>query len=759
MEKSMHRASWDYFQEAHRWVSPLLFLGLCTLLRATGLEAKRALILTSYGAGRPGVEVLLGGFSSALAGRGLGVDQVFTENLDLERAPDPAFRRQLAETLRLKYAGRHLDVIYAVEQPALDFLVGELEGVAEEAPVIFVRADLPARPGGRRFVSQLVQYDVAGTIRRALDLFPRTRQVLFVSGSTASDRAVAAQADRALAPWKPAVTGQDTGDLALEEVRRRIQHPAPDTVILVLPFNRDAAGRTAVQMEIALMVAATAKAPVFTLWDNVVGRGAVGGSVTDFRAVGQQAGEFALDLITGRAALKEPLTALPSRAIPKFDWAQIERWDGDPDRLPGESVFINRPRTLWLQYRRAVIATALFLLAQTILITFLLVQRRLRRVAQEALGESEARFRVLVEQAPEAILVFDPVEHRVISANANAERLFGCTRERLRESGVLPFYREEQPDGRPPAESFLEAGRLAMTEDMALFERAIRRADGSDLLCEVRLVKLPSTRHPLLRASFIDITERRRLEAERRELEAQLYQSQKLESLGSLAGGVAHDINNVLAAILSLASAHRQAMAPGEPLAKSLDTMVNACVRGREVVRRLLVFARKNVALQGPVDLNGVAREMIQLLESTTLKRINLTTDFQEPLPAIEGDESALGHALMNVCVNAVDAMPEGGELTISTVRTEAGVQLRVQDTGHGMSPEVLNKAAEPFYTTKAMGKGTGLGLAMVFGTMKAHGGTLAIRSAPGQGTEVVLTFPLLASGPAASARRDLAAL
>ena len=579
---------------------------------AGALDGKRVLILTSYGAGRPGVEVLLDGFTAALERGGVSIDQVFTENLDLERAPDPAFRAHLAETIRMKYAARRIDVLYVLEQPALEFLLGDLRGFAREAPVIAVRANLPpqAELSGHRFVSQLVAYDVEGTVRRALELFPRTRRILFVSGSSASDRMVAAQA---MDPWTSAVACENTGGLTLDQVRARIAEPAPGTVIVVLPFNRDGAGQTTVQMEVAFLVAASAQAPVFTLWDNVVGRGAVGGSVTNFRDVGRQAGQFALDLMAGRTALTVPVTALPSPASPKFDWAQIERWGGSPGHLPAGSLYINRPATLWHQYRTTVIVTALFLLGQSLLIAVLLVQRRIRH----------------------------------------------------------------------------------------------------------------------------------RLEAERRELESRLNQSQKLESLGSLAGGMAHDINNVLAAILSLASAHRQAMAAGDPLAKPLDTIASACIRGRDVVNRLLIFARKDLATLGPVDLNGVAREMIRLLEYTTLKRIRIITDLQEPLPAMEGDAAALGHALMNLFVNAVDAMPEGGDLTLATRTLPAGgLQLSVRDTGQGMSAEVLAKAVEPFFTTKPMGKGTGLGLAMVFGTVKAHKGELAFRSSPGAGTEVILTFP-----------------
>jgi PAS domain S-box-containing protein len=240
-----------------------------------------------------------------------------------------------------------------------------------------------------------------------------------------------------------------------------------------------------------------------------------------------------------------------------------------------------------------------------------------------------------------------------------------------------------------------------------------------------------------------DITEQKQDEESRRSLEAQLHQSQKLESLGSLAGGVAHDMNNVLGAILSMASTLRESPDQSIPSVQHLDTIIGACMRGRGVVKSLLYFAHKDLQEEHPIDLNGLVREIEQLLAYTTLKRVTLEMELQESLGFVRGDPGALSHALMNLCVNAVDAMPGGGTLHIQTeARTDGGVALRVRDTGEGMSPEVLERAVEPFFTTKPLGKGTGLGLSMVYATMQAHEGAFEIRSQVGHGTEAVLLFP-----------------
>ena len=245
-----------------------------------------------------------------------------------------------------------------------------------------------------------------------------------------------------------------------------------------------------------------------------------------------------------------------------------------------------------------------------------------------------------------------------------------------------------------------------------------------------------------------NVTERRKTEEERLELTRQLFQAQKLESVGSLAGGIAHDLNNVLAAISNAASTHLGRLAPEDPLSVALSTITSACARGRSVVQSLLYFARREQGTRGPVDLNAVALEIVALLEQTTLKRVRLLTSLDPELEPIEGDAAALGHALMNLCLNSVDAMPGGGDITISTRRVEGSmVELSVRDNGQGMPEEVRRRAVEPFFTTKPIGKGTGLGLAMVYGTARSHDGSLEIRSAPGEGTEVILTFPAIA-GP-----------
>ena len=250
--------------------------------------------------------------------------------------------------------------------------------------------------------------------------------------------------------------------------------------------------------------------------------------------------------------------------------------------------------------------------------------------------------------------------------------------------------------------------------------------------------------------------------AENLRLNQQLFQSQKMESLGVLAGGVAHDMNNVLGAILGLSSAVQNLQVADSPAWHAFETITKAATRGGKLVKSLLAFTRNSLAEEKVLDLNEILNEEVQILTHTTLAKVRLTLDMDSELRPVRGDAAALTHAIMNLCVNAVDAMPEQGTLTLRTRNIDhEWVEVVVEDTGSGMSKEVLERAFEPFFTTKGVGKGTGLGLSVVYRTVKAHQGELEIRSVPDQGTRVGIRLPaykhaLPTPKPAAGARPQL---
>lgn len=271
-------------------------------------------------------------------------------------------------------------------------------------------------------------------------------------------------------------------------------------------------------------------------------------------------------------------------------------------------------------------------------------------------------------------------------------------------------------------------------------------AQGNPRVLSLQLSVAPENRERLDRVlvSWIDLTPLKQAEAQRRRAEEELRHAHNMESLGSLAGGIAHDMNNVLAAILGLTSTLQVKCAEDAPVAKALGIILHAANRGRDLVKGLTDFARKGLKESQPLDLNALVRREAELLQRTTLQKVEVQLDLQEDLPQVVGESNSLASALMNLCINALDAMPKGGRLRISTRLQGGRVLLQVKDSGEGMSPEVLSRALEPFFTTKPVGKGTGLGLSIVYGTVKAHGGSVDIQSQLGEGTTVTLGFPAL---------------
>lgn len=377
-----------------------------------------------------------------------------------------------------------------------------------------------------------------------------------------------------------------------------------------------------------------------------------------------------------------------------------------------------------------------FVPGQNLLIGF--VRDLTARVAAErALRESEAHHRELVEILGEGVAIIDG-EETIRMANLEAERIFGLPHGQLIGRTLQDFLDDAA------LAQVREQARARERGKRATYQIRIRRADG-----ELRTLHLTATpqidaagRFTGSLAVFRDITD------ELRTQEA-LRLAQKMESLGNLAGGLAHDMNNVLGAILALATTHLDFEPEGSTRHATFQTITKACLRGRNMVKSLLDFSRRDVAGERTVALNTLVQDEARLLERTIPANIQVRLDLDPEAGTILGDPDALSLMLMNLCVNAVDAMPEGGSLALGTrLRPDGQAVLTVSDTGVGMPPEVLEHALEPFYTTKPHGKGTGLGLSLVYGTVKAHHGDLEIHSLPGRGTHVRMRFP--ANGPEA---------
>ncbi|RUU16261.1 PAS domain-containing sensor histidine kinase [Mesorhizobium sp. M7A.F.Ca.AU.002.06.1.1] len=376
-----------------------------------------------------------------------------------------------------------------------------------------------------------------------------------------------------------------------------------------------------------------------------------------------------------------------------------------------------------------------------------------RKKAEEEIRKNQEQFQRLVQGVTDyAIYMLDP-EGVITSWNSGAERIKGYSADEIIGKHFSQFYTPEDRERGSP-QSALE---IAAREGRVEREGWRIRKDGTTFWSHVVIDAIRHEDGELLGFAKItrDITERKKAQESLDQAREALFHSQKMDAVGKLTGGVAHDFNNLLMAILGSLELLRKRLPDDPQLLRLLDNAVLGARRGASLTQRMLAFARRQQLDPKPVDLIGLIHGMKDLLERSLGSRAIIETKFPLSLDRVMVDESQIELALLNLCVNARDAMPDGGTIVISTRMEQVGeskqaglapghyVCLSVADAGEGMDEETLARATEPFFTTKGVGKGTGLGLSMVHGMTEQMGGRLTLRSRKGAGTTAELWLPV----------------
>lgn len=376
------------------------------------------------------------------------------------------------------------------------------------------------------------------------------------------------------------------------------------------------------------------------------------------------------------------------------------------------------------------------------------------KMTEMALRESEERYRSLIDLSPDGIAVHN--EEKFVFVNSSMTTLLRShgSAELLKVS-ILDFL----PGGR--REEFREhlIRLLYGTEQTLVTEETLLLSDGSHIVAEIAATKLSFQGNPSIQIVIRDITQRIKNEERRVMLEKQMVQAQKMESIGTLASGISHDFSNILSIIVTgvnkltfLKEVNK------ESIAEIADHIVRAANRGSALVKQLLTFAKRNEVNFETLSVNPIILEIAKVLQQAFPQDISLDVRLAANLKLIKADSNQIHQVLLNLCLNARDAMPNGGRLVIETENiatssiSHAGLTIhepecvcvKVSDTGIGMPEEMKKRIFEPFYTTKEQGKGSGLGLAMVYGIVESHRGVIDVVSKEGEGTMFCLYFPAL---------------
>ena len=427
------------------------------------------------------------------------------------------------------------------------------------------------------------------------------------------------------------------------------------------------------------------------------------------------------------------------------------------------AVFAPWREEAWLVFDRTLLTSAA-MLGLLALAAWGLARR------ERALGRSWKRYQAMIEHSSDALILSRPTTGGILYASPAMERMLGFTLEDLRGREVMDFM---HPDTRPTALRLREE-LLRQPGKVSVDEAKVLHKDGSWRWIELtrkNLLHEPSVRAVVF--NFRDITERKQAEAERQRLEQRLRQAEKMEAVGRLAGGIAHDFNNILGGILGYAEMLAEKAPPGSPLKRYADNVLSGATRASGLIEQILSYSRSQRGKRAPVDLGQVVSETLELVRGSLPAGIRLESEFSSSRIYVVGDPTQLHQVTMNLCTNACHAMAAGGTLRVrlETEQISADRQLlhtvlhagdyarlTVEDTGSGMDPATMERIFEPFFTTKEVGKGTGLGLALVYGIVTDSAGAIDVASTPGRGSRFTIYLPRMEMENQPRAAEDAAA-
>lgn len=731
---------------------------------------KAVLLLSGTQYGLPVSDTLIAYTVAVLRENGLSFSDVYVEMLDLVRNDNPQWRSLLAELLRSKISKANIGVVITQNQAALDFLAQEGYGlVPPNVPVLATLISNPVvswRGPANPVLTITSRWDIDGTIRYGLALFPHARRLVVVGGADSRQASFFAQAASVSISAATSLELEDTASLSYEEMLRRVSSLPPDSLVLLGTYFSDITGRDFVPADVAADVARRANAPVLALYDTHIRQGLVGGSAIITASVGRHLGRIGFELLTGKRTIGMDNADAIVPPQPIFDWAQLQHWGADPEILPPNTIFLNRPRTLWDEYRYFTIGAIIAIVALLALSIALAIQNRKRKLAEEATAELNNQLEELVAlrsaeltaRTAELQTIFDCAssgialiaDRKFVRANRRLHEMLGWPDGELIGKSVEIWYVDK--------DAYLDAGKIPYDRiwdgEIHCREEELLRRDGSLVWARMTGTAVDASDHSKGIVSVIeDITNERRVMREMSMARNLAEAANAAKS--SFLTNMSHEIRTPLNAIIGLAHLLRK-KAQDNDTAEKLERVQAAGRHLLRLINDVLDFSKieagKLLIVYEPMDVRAIADNVLSILaESASTKGLQLRIEC-DPMPsALSGDSMRITQALLNLVGNAIKFTPSGS-ITIRTLKeeeTETQLRLRfeVVDTGIGIEEEKLPSLFAPFEQgDTSMSKragGTGLGLAITQKLAEMMGGHAGASSTVGQGSTFWFTAML----------------
>jgi PAS domain S-box-containing protein len=669
----------------------------------------------------------------------------FTEYLESDRLPVEEASAALSAYIRQKYASRPIDVVIAVSDPALEFVLRHRSDLFPNAPVVAAATSLvnsPARYDGAGATGVIGNVGYGSTLTLALQLQPSTKHVFVIAYAPTLNLVESVRSE--LRPFANRVELTYFDEAPLDRLLAAVRALPVDSVIVYVRHSREDDGNALSPAEVARLVSEASRVPVYGVSNTYMGAGIVGGMLPSREQIGHRLGEMTRTILSGVPAKDLPIEPIPLRAT--LDWRELRRWGIDPSVLTDGADLRFRQPTAWERYRRYIVGAIGLIALQTLLIGALLVQNRRRQRAEAALRESEAHFRIMADTAP-VMIWRSGIDKKRDFFNRPWLSYTGRTLEQELGDG---WAEGVHPDD---LAACLETYTSAFdAREQFRMEYRLRRFDA-----EYRVVLdsgVPRWETDGTFAGYIgsciDISDRKEAERVLQETHAELSRVSRLTALGEFAASIAHEVRQPLTAIIINARICLRWLSATEPdlgeVKESLEDVVTASQRAEEVIRRNRDLFRHHKVEAASMDINAVIGEAGALVASRLRdNHVALVTSLGDGLPAVMGDRIELQQVLLNLIANAIDAMegvaPDARRIDIaSSCTADQLVQVTVTDQGTGLEGVDVDRMFTLSYTTKDAG--TGVGLSVSRSIIEAHGGKLWAEQHAGRGATFCFTIP-----------------
>lgn len=737
------------------FLNSLLFLiFFCSTLWAE--EPKRVLFISSYHPAFPTFFQQIDGVKSVFKNQPILLDIEF---MDSKRFPDRATFDVFYRALSAKLSNlEHYDAIIVADDNALSFALEYQQDLFPESPIVFLGVNdinLALHQNANPYITGVIEaVSMQETLELILKLHPSVQRIVALVDDLPSgqgDLKHFYQFEKAF----PSVTFSELSlvELTFDAFTEQLKTIGENDVILLLSAYQDTTGKTLLFHDSLELIRKNLGRPIYHLWQHGIGQGVLGGKVISHRQQGIAAAEIVLEIFAGKPVDEIPVSGeSPNHYL--FDYKEMTRFGVKQSSLPVDSLVYNEPQSFYRIHRTAIWILLTVFSALSLLIMAMFINILQRKATERALGESEERLRELIEQSPIG-LILCAIDGSIVSANSALTNIIGY---RIDETLKLSCW-----DITPKKYAQDEQQRLRQLEATGrhhLYEKEYRHKAGHlvPVLLNSMIVVRDDKR--FIWSSVEDITGLKKAEAEKKILADQLRQSQKMEAIGTLAGGVAHDFNNILSAILGYTELNLCNPNCDDQSRKNLSHVLTAAGRARELVKQILMFSRKSTTQQDLIKIHLVVEEAITLLRKTIPTSIPIRLDIDRNTGSALADETQIHQVVMNLSINAYHSMQDnGGKIDISfkpvdidnvtaaeypNLKQGRYGQLTISDNGSGMSPEIMSRIFDPFFTTKDQGEGTGMGLSVVLGIVKSHDGAIGVKSNIDEGTSFTVFFPLV---------------